>query len=70
MGVLVGLAYNEDGHEQSGMGASAADYDGDGWLDIVKVTSRATSPILYRNLGNSDSPRSPPRPASRSIPSS
>ena len=50
-GVLVGLAYNEDGHEQSGMGASAADYDHDGWLDIVKTNFSGDIPNLYRNLG-------------------
>ena len=50
-GVLVGVAYNEDGHEQSGMGASAADYDHDGWLDIVKTNFTGDIPNLYRNLG-------------------
>ncbi|MGO9239931.1 MAG: CRTAC1 family protein [Bryobacteraceae bacterium] len=50
-GALVGVAYNEDGHEQSGMGASAADYDHDGWLDIVKTNFSGDIPNLYRNLG-------------------
>ena len=30
IGVRSGLAYNEDGREQAGMGAAAADFDGDG----------------------------------------
>jgi hypothetical protein len=51
IGVLIGVAYNDDGHEQSGMGASAADYDRDGWLDIVKTNFTGDIPNLYRNLG-------------------
>jgi hypothetical protein len=34
---MAGVAYNEDGREQAGMGVSADDYDCDGWLDIVKA---------------------------------
>ena len=52
VGASTGLAYNEDGHEQSGMGASAADYDGDGLLDIVKTNFTGDIPNLYRNLGH------------------
>jgi enediyne biosynthesis protein E4 len=37
IGVRSGLAYNEDGREQAGMGVSAADIDGDGLLDIFKT---------------------------------
>jgi len=37
MGLTSGLAVNEDGREQAGMGATAADYDGDGRLDIFKT---------------------------------
>ncbi len=37
MGLASGLAVNEDGREQAGMGATAADYDGDGRLDIFKT---------------------------------
>ena len=51
VGAYTGIAYNEDGHEQSGMGASAADYDGDGLLDIVKTNFTDDVPNLYRNLG-------------------
>ena len=36
IGVRAGLAYNEDGREQAGMGAAAADFDGDGLLDITR----------------------------------
>jgi len=52
VGQFTGIAYNEDGHEQSGMGASAADYDRDGNLDIVKTNFTDDIPNLYRNLGN------------------
>jgi hypothetical protein len=43
------VAYNEDGHEQAGMGADAADYDGDGWLDIIKTNFSDQTATLYRN---------------------
>ena len=51
VGAYTGIAYNEDGHEQSGMGAAAADYDGDGLLDIVKTNFTDDVPNLYRNIG-------------------
>ena len=47
--VSAGVAFNDEGHEQAGMGADAADYDGDGWLDIVKTNFSDDSPTLYRN---------------------
>jgi len=46
---VAGVAYNEDGHEQAGMGAHAGDYDGDGWLDIIKTNFSDDTPTLYRN---------------------
>jgi hypothetical protein len=51
VGAFTGTAYNEDGHEQSGMGTHAADYDRDGRLDIVKTNFTDDIPNLYRNLG-------------------
>ena len=48
-GVLAGVAYNEDGREQSGMGADAGDYNGDGWIDIVKTNFEQDTSTLYRN---------------------
>ncbi len=50
--VRAGCAYNEDGHEQAGMGVDAGDYDGDGWLDIVKTNFSDDTPTLYRNNGD------------------
>ena len=52
LGLLNGLAVNEDGREQAGMGATAADYDGDGHLDIFKTNFSNDTDTLYRNLGN------------------
>jgi len=52
IGLATGLAVNEDGREQAGMGATAADYDGDGNLDIFKTNFSSDTNTLYRNLGN------------------
>ena len=51
VGVLSGVAYNDEGREQSGMGTDAADFDGDGWLDIVKTNFEQDTSSLYRNRG-------------------
>ena len=50
--LTAGVAYNEDGHEQAGMGAHAADYDGDGWLDIIKTNFSDDNSTLYHNNGD------------------
>jgi hypothetical protein len=47
--VSAGVAYNEDGREQAGMGTDTADYDGDGWLDIVKTNFSDDTSTLYHN---------------------
>jgi hypothetical protein len=49
IGMMAGVAYNEDGREQAGMGVSAGDYDCDGWLDIVKTNFADDTTTLYRN---------------------
>jgi hypothetical protein len=49
MAAAAGVAYNDNGHEQAGMGAHAVDYDGDGWLDIVKTNFSDDAPNLYHN---------------------
>jgi hypothetical protein len=51
-GVEAGVAYTEDGLEQAGMGLSAGDYDGDGFLDIFKTNFDEDVPDLYHNEGN------------------
>ena len=50
-GVEAGVAYTEDGLEQAGMGVSADDYDGDGFLDIFKTNFDEDVPDLYHNEG-------------------
>jgi hypothetical protein len=54
MGLASGLAVNEDGREQAGMGATAGDYDGDGRLDIFKTNFSSDTNTLYRNLGSNN----------------
>jgi enediyne biosynthesis protein E4 len=49
--VMAGVAYNEDGREQSGMGTTVADYNGDGRLDIFKTNFSDDTPTLYSNQG-------------------
>ena len=48
-----GCALSADGKPQAGMGVSAADYDMDGNLDIVKTNFAGDTPSLYHNLGAS-----------------
>jgi hypothetical protein len=52
VGFASGTAFNDDGEPQAGMGVAAADYNHDGWLDIVKTNFSDDSPNLYRNNGN------------------
>jgi hypothetical protein len=47
-----GVAYNEDGHSQAGMGADAVDYDGSGFLHIIKTNFSGDTPTLYHNNGD------------------
>lgn len=51
IGLVSGSALNEDGREQAGMGATAADFDNDGLLDIFKTNFSDDTPTLYRNMG-------------------
>ena len=50
--VLAGCAYNDDGHEQAGMGIGVADYDCDGWFDIFKTNFADDTCDLYHNNGD------------------
>ena len=50
--VMAGCAYNEDGHEQAGMGVAVADYDCDGWFDIFKTNFVDDTCNLYHNNGD------------------
>jgi hypothetical protein len=49
-----GCALSADGKPQAGMGVSAADYDLDGNLDIVKTNFAGDTPSLYHNLGKAN----------------
>jgi enediyne biosynthesis protein E4 len=44
-----GVAYDEDGREQAGMGSTIGDYNGDGWPDIFKTNFSDDTSSLYRN---------------------
>ena len=50
--LMAGVAFNGNGREQAGMGAYTADYDGDGWLDIVKTNFSDDTATLYHNNGD------------------
>ena len=47
-----GVAFNEDGREQAGMGSTAGAYDGDGHEDIFKTNFSDDVSSLYRNNGD------------------
>jgi hypothetical protein len=51
IGIEAGVAFGPDGKTQAGMGVSVADYDADGWFDIVKTNFEGDTTSLYRNLG-------------------
>jgi hypothetical protein len=50
--VPAGCAFDENGGALSGMGVALADYDGDGWLDIVRTNFSDQVTTLYRNNGD------------------
>ena len=50
--VMAGCAYNDDGHEQAGMGVAVADYDCNGWFDIFKTNFVDDTCNLYHNNGD------------------
>jgi hypothetical protein len=52
VGLAAGVALNEDGQEQAGMGVAVADYDEDGHVDIAKTNFSDDTPNLYRNNGD------------------
>ena len=49
VGSQAGVAFNVDGQLQAGMGVSVADYNGNGFLDIVKSNFSGDLPSLYSN---------------------
>ena len=69
VGMEAGCVLSADGKPQAGMGVSAADYDLDGNLDIVKTNFAGDTPSLYHNRGNSNSTTPPSRQDSARTPS-
>jgi enediyne biosynthesis protein E4 len=51
VGLECGVALNEDGNEQAGMGAGIGDFNLDGNLDILKTHFSDDCSVLYRNNG-------------------
>jgi hypothetical protein len=54
IGVPAGVAYNEEGREQAGMGAATADFSHDGRFDIFKTNFADDTPTLYHNEGDNN----------------
>jgi hypothetical protein len=52
--LLRGAALDENGKALSGMGAAAADFNGDGHLDIFRTNFSDERATLYRNRGEGD----------------
>lgn len=51
IGIPAGVAFDDGGRPQAGMGTAAGDYDGDGLLDIIVTNLDREYNNLYRNLG-------------------
>jgi enediyne biosynthesis protein E4 len=49
VGLFANVGYGEDGRARSGMGVDAADYDQDGWQDLVVTNVDKEMYSLYRN---------------------
>lgn len=54
IGVQAGVAYNDEGREQAGMGVAVADFLHDGRFDIFKTNFADDTHTFYRNRGNND----------------
>jgi hypothetical protein len=52
LGADTGVAFNEDGREQAGMGSTAADFDGDGHIDLFKTNFSDDTSTLYHANGD------------------
>ena len=54
VGYPSGIALNENGREQAGMGVAVGDYDNDGRVDFQITNFSDDSNVLYRNDGDSN----------------
>src|SRR5580704_7986881 len=54
MGVQAGVAYNDEGREQAGMGVAVADFFHDGKFDIFKTNFADDTHTFYRNRAAND----------------
>lgn len=54
VGYPSGVAFNENGREQAGMGLAVGDYDNDGRVDFHITNFSDDSNVLYRNDGDSN----------------
>lgn len=54
IGVQAGVAYNDEGREQAGMGTTAADFFHTGRFDIFKTNFADDTHTMYRNRGYND----------------
>lgn len=52
VGLESGLAVNQDGREQAGMGIAIGDFDTDGTLDVLKTHFSEDVVALYKNMGH------------------
>ncbi len=52
--LMRGVALDGNGKALSGMGVTAGDYDGNGWLDIFRTNFSDERNTLYRDLGGGD----------------
>jgi hypothetical protein len=50
-GLVSGVALNDEGREQAGMGVGVGDYDGNGFLDIFVTHFSRDTNTLYQNIG-------------------
>jgi hypothetical protein len=51
VGTEAGVAFNEHGFEQGGMGVAVGDFDGDGLIDLFKTNFTGDYPNVYKNTG-------------------
>jgi hypothetical protein len=52
IGTIAGVAYDEDGKTFAGMGVDCADYDNDGYIDVLVTTLSNEKYALYKNNGD------------------